>query len=108
MADTGESVVLVEVCGRKYPIRSDLDETYVTELARYVDRKIRTTAKHAHGADSLQVAVLAALNIADEYFRYRNREPAAPDDVRRRTDELEALVDRAIAVGIDPDREPAP
>ncbi|MCY4661097.1 MAG: cell division protein ZapA [Acidobacteria bacterium] len=103
MVDAGEGVVLVEVCGRQYPIRSGLDETYVTELARYVDRKIRTTAKHAHGADSLQVAVLAALNIADEYFRYRNRQPASPDDVRRRTDELEALVDRAIADSVEPD-----
>lgn len=105
MADSGESVVLVEVCGRQYPIRSDLDETYVTELARYVDRKIRTTAKLAHGADSLQVAVLAALNIADEYFRFRNRQPASADDVRRRADELEALVDQAIADSLDPDQE---
>ena len=103
MGDPDESVVLVEVGGRRYPIRSDLDETYVTELARYVDRKIRTTAKHAHGADSLQVAVLAALNIADEYFRYRNRRPAAPDDIRRRADELEALVDQAIADSVDPE-----
>ena len=103
MADADEGVVLVEVCGRQYPIRSDLDDTYITELARYVDRKIRTTAKHAHGADSLQVAVLAALNIADEYFRYRNRQPAPPEDVQRRADELEALVDRAIADSLDPD-----
>lgn len=103
MADAGEGVILVEVCGRQYPIRSDLEETYVTELARFVDRKIRTTAKHAQGADSLQVAVLAALNIADEYFRYRNRQPASHDDVRRRADEIEALVDRAIADGTDPD-----
>ena len=103
MAHAGDGVVLVEVCGRQYPIRSDLDETYVTELARFVDRKIRTTAKHAHGADSLQVAVLAAMNIADEYFRYRNRQPASHDDVRQRADELEALVDRAIADSSDSD-----
>ena len=102
MTDGGEGVVMVEVCGRRYPIRSDLDDTYVTELARYVDRKLRTTAKHAHGADSLQVAVLAAMNIADEYFRYRNRGPASPDDVRRRAEELEALVDRAIGADNDP------
>ena len=103
MADETAGVVMVEVCGRRYSIRSDLDDTYVTELARYVDRKIRATAKHAHGADSLQVAVLAALNISDEYFRYRNRQPASPDDVQRQADQLEALVDRAIADSLDPD-----
>lgn len=108
MADENEGVVLVEICGRQYPIRSDLDDAYITELARYVDRKIRATGKHAYGADSLQVAVLAALNIADEYFRYRNRRPTSSDDVRRRADELEALVDRAIADSTDPGEETAP
>lgn len=103
MPDETDGVVLVEICGRQYPIRSDLDDAYITELARYVDRKIRATAKHAHGADSLQVAVLAALNIADEHFRYRNRQPASPDDIRRQADELEALVDRAIADNVDHD-----
>ena len=97
-----EGVVMVEVCGRSYPIRSDLDQEYVAEIARYVDRKMRATTKHAQGADSLQVAVLAALNIADEYFRYRYRQPAASDDVQRRADELEALVDRAIGDAQDP------
>ena len=59
----------VDIHGQRYPIRSSLDAAYVAELAAYVDEKMRLALKECPSGDTLKVAVLAALNIADEYFR---------------------------------------
>ena len=62
-------VVTVEIAGQRYPIRSSLDERYVAELAVYVDGKMRAAAEAAPASDLLGLALLVALNIADEFFR---------------------------------------
>ena len=77
-------VVTVDILGQRYPIRSTLDTSYVTELATYVDRKMQTAAEKTNG-DSVRVAVLAALNIADEYFRYRKHGTAPQEAPARRS-----------------------
>ena len=65
----------VEIHGQRYPIRSTLDPEYVARLARYVDEKMRAAADSTPTGDSLRLAVLAALNIADELFRCRDSQP---------------------------------
>ena len=96
MADPVSDVVTVEILGQHYPIRSSLDIAYVTELATYVDLKMQAAADRTRGGDSVRVAVLAALNIADEYFRSRNTGTDTREDVQRLTSELEQLVDAAL------------
>jgi cell division protein ZapA len=93
------SVITVEIAGQRYPIRSALDERYVTELAAYVDQKMRAASDAAPASDMLGLAVLVALNIADEFFREREREvPAAPNgDIEQRAVRLERIVDEALA-----------
>jgi cell division protein ZapA len=93
------SVITVEIAGQRYPIRSGLDERYVTELAAYVDQKMRAASDSAPASDMLGLAVLVALNIADEYFRERDREVAAPvhGDLQERAMRLERIVDEALA-----------
>jgi cell division protein ZapA len=92
------SVITVEIAGQRYPIRSSLDERYVTELAAYVDQKMRTAADSAPASDMLGLAVLVALNIADEFFRERNQQhTAASGDLNERAMRLERIVDAALA-----------
>jgi cell division protein ZapA len=88
--------VSVEIFGQKYPIRSSLDLDYVTRLASYVDGKIRAAGQSAPSGDPLRLAVLAALNIADELFRQRESASAGNDDVVQRAEELERLLDRVL------------
>lgn len=97
MADASGVVVTVEILGQRYPIRSSLDTSYVTELAAYVDQKMQAAADRIAGGDSLRVAVLAALNIADEYSRLRQSGSAPGGAVQKATLELEQLVDQALA-----------
>ena len=91
------SVVTVEIGGQRYPIRSVLDERYVTELAAYVDQKMRAASDAAPASDMLGLAVLVALNIADEFFRQRDQQAGSSDDFHERTLRLERIVDEALA-----------
>ena len=96
MSDTPTRVVPVEVFGQQFPIRSDLDETYIQALADFVNERIRAAAVVTPSSDSLRVAVLAALNIADEYFRARDAARSFPRAVADRTERLVRLIDGAL------------
>ena len=78
------SVITVEIGGQRYPIHSGLDERYVTELAEFVDRKIRAASDAAPTSDMLGLAVLAALNIADDFFRERDRQSSSNGQIQER------------------------
>jgi cell division protein ZapA len=93
---TDGRVVTVEIHGQRYPIRSSLDPDYVLRLAAYVDQKINAAAESTPTGDSLRLAVLAALNIADEMFRMRERTQAIDSQIAERASELEEIVDRVL------------
>ena len=88
--------VTVEIFGQKYPIRSTLDPEYIRRLATYVDSKIRVAGDSAPGGDPVRLAVLAALNIADELFRHLEAARGASGSVVERAEELERLLDRVL------------
>ena len=65
-----DKVIEIEIYGQKYRIRvkGEEDEKYISHLTSYVEQKMREVAVKSKSVDVLKVAVLAALNIADEYF----------------------------------------
>jgi cell division protein ZapA len=91
------AVVTVEIGGHRYPIRSGLDERYIAELAAYVDQKMRAAANTAPESDLLGLAILVALNIADDFFRARQQQSSANGELNERALRLEALVDDVLA-----------
>ena len=91
-----DAVISVEIHGHRYPIRSTLDEAYVARLASYVDEKMRAAADSAPTGDLLRVAVLTALNVADELFRCRDISVARNGELAERAGELERMVDRVL------------
>jgi len=95
MPDHGR-VVPVEIHGQRYPIRSTLDAEYVSRLAGYVDEKIRAAGEATASGDGQRLAVLAALNIADELFRCRESTRARDGNLAERAGELERLLDRVL------------
>jgi cell division protein ZapA len=68
------------------------------ELAAYVDEKMRLASRETPAGDTLKLAVLAALNIADEYFRALDDEREHHQQVARRAGELEKMLDLALDV----------
>ena len=90
-------VVTVEIHGQRYAVRSDLDQAYITELATYVDLKMRLAADELSSADSLRIAVIAALNLADELYRSRADGAGVEGDILEKTAALERLVDAVLS-----------
>ena len=95
MSDHG-IVVPVEISGQRYPIRTELDPVYVARLAAYVDEKMRVAAQSTPSGDSARLAVITALNIADELFRCRESTDAREGRLAARAGELERLLDSVL------------
>jgi cell division protein ZapA len=89
-------VVTVDIGGQRYPIRSGLDPAYVIELAAYVDQKMRAASEAAPSTDMLSLAILVALNLADECFRARQKPSVFHGELHERTLRIEQLLDRAL------------
>ena len=96
MDESNGRVIPVEILGQRYPIRSSLEQEYVARLAAYVDEKVRAAAETTPSADSLGFAVLAALNIADELFRCREKNQDREGAFAERALELERLLDSVL------------
>ena len=96
MSEGHGRIVSIEIYGQRYPVRSNLDPGYLEELARYVDAKMRAAADTTPSGETVKIAVLAAINIADEYFRYRLTE--SPESrLLERAEEIERLVDEVLS-----------
>src|ERR1051325_499031 len=90
-------VLVVEIAGQQYPIRSALDDEYVATLASYVEQKMRAASDVAPTSDTLGLAILVALNLADELFRSRVQQTSAGGELTERAIRLERLIDDALA-----------
>jgi cell division protein ZapA len=95
VSDNGR-IIPVEIHGQRYPIKSSLDQEYVARLARYVDDRMRVAADSTPTGDSLRLAILAALNIADELFRCKEHDRVRHGELAERAGEIERLLDRLL------------
>ncbi|REJ78671.1 MAG: cell division protein ZapA [Acidobacteria bacterium] len=86
--------IRVEIYNQTYNIRSDGDNDYIIKLAEYVDTKMREIASGTLTVDSLKVAILAALHIADEYHRLENETEQNDAQLATRSAECADLLDR--------------
>lgn len=78
----------VEIFGQTYNVRGEGDPDYLTELARFVDSRMREVAAEVATVDPVKIAILAALNIADEFSRYRKQRENAVGAWVEKTEEL--------------------
>lgn len=95
---TESRVVHVDVNGQRFPIRTTLEGRYVQELAAYVDRKMRLAGEASPSSDSVGLAILTALNIADEVFRARATQSQHDGSFTQRAEALEKILDDALTM----------
>jgi cell division protein ZapA len=86
----------IQIYDQSYNVNSGQSDEYLRELAAYVDAKMHDIADATQIADSLKVAVLAALNIADEMFTLRERQKQIEGPLRKRVEKCVGMVERAI------------
>ena len=90
--------VRVEIYDQAYNLRGT-DAEYINKLAEYVDTKMRTVAQQTQTVDSLRLAVLAALNIADEFHVLKRKYEAIAGDYREKADHLSGALDEVLNDG---------
>lgn len=101
MAKSKDRLVQVEIYSQRYSLRTD-DETtaaHVEQVAALVDRRMREIAQSTPTVDSFKVAVLAAVNIADELLQLRSERKVVEDYIVKKTRDIEGLLDESIRAG---------
>jgi len=88
--------VKVEIYGQSYTLSGDVDEAYVQKLARYVDEKMRQVAEATQTVDSVRVAVLAAMALADELHTREHDTGHRDDALRERAQQCLTILERAL------------
>ncbi len=92
-----EQTIRVEIYDQVYSIRSDGgDSDYIQGLASYVDSKMREIASGTMTVDSLKVAILAALHIADEVHRLNQEQIQIDAQLGTRSSESAERLDRLL------------
>lgn len=93
--------IRVEIYGQVYSLRTDLDPTYIEELARLLDARMRALAGQTESLDTRRLAVLAALTLADELKQLQQqagqRGTAVPAELAHRLEACSRLLEAALA-----------
>lgn len=84
----------IEILGQKLTVLSDSDEKAVAGVVQYVNDKVDEISKGGSNLNTLTIAVLAALNIAEELFKAKGENNLIGEQLENRTQELIDLIDR--------------
>ncbi|MFZ0198708.1 MAG: cell division protein ZapA [Candidatus Sulfotelmatobacter sp.] len=95
LKDAQNGSVRVEIFDQAYNLRGS-DPDYILKLAEYVDSKMRAVAEATNTIDTVRLAVLAALNIADEYHILRKRQENGSTDYQKRAHVLASALDEVL------------
>lgn len=82
------TTVEVDIFGGTYQVRGEKDAEYLRDLAELVDRKMREIAEKISAADTAKVAILAALNLADELSQGRRQQEGDSEEIQERVTQL--------------------
>jgi len=94
--DDKKQTVSVNILGEEYPLKADADRAYIVQVAKYVDTKMKEVLEKVSAKAPGKVAVLAALNIADELFKERAEKEKRLSDIEERAQSLIKLLDNEL------------
>jgi len=88
-----ERLVEIKVFGQTYTVKTDAAEDYIQEVARYVNEKMDEVLKKTRSVSTMNVAILTALNIADDLLKERERKNALLREVEMKSKDLAEKID---------------
>ena len=94
--DAKHDSTTVEIFGQTYNVRRNGDPDYLAELAQFVDTRMREVASQVATVDPAKIAILAALNIADEFSRFRRQRHDAAGIWLEKTEEISERLSEVI------------
>lgn len=92
----GEHVTRVSIFGQSYLLRAKEGPEYVRKVAHYVDGKFYDVAEREPSLPVNKIAILSALDIADELFKSKEEKEKTEELVRAKIDEIIDLIGREI------------
>ena len=94
------NAIEVDVFGQRLSLQGNADENYVQELAQYVEGQMNTIAGNLTTSTPTKVAILAAINIADQLFTQESHRQAGEAEVERRAVGLLECIDKQIGTDL--------
>lgn len=91
-----KNLVRVEILGREYVVKSDEGEERVKKIATYVNQKIKEISESTKTVSTLNAAILAAMNIANDYFQIMEEKKNYRQDYESKAEHLIAMIDDRI------------
>jgi len=88
--------IRVVIYDQEYFMRGDLNRDYIEKLAQYLDGKMRSIAERTRTVDTLRVAMLAALNVADEYHQMKARYEEVAQQMDQKVGEYSDALDKIL------------
>jgi cell division protein ZapA len=82
----------VKILGQELSVMSDSGDEHVADVIRYVSEKVEAAGKASGTKNTLNIAILAALNIADEYLRIRGVREDVYSQLESRSEQLIHLI----------------
>jgi len=83
-----ERYVEIKVFGQTYTVKTDEEEDYIRRVAQHVNEKMEEVLKKTRSVSTLNVAILTALNIADDLLRERDKREALVKEVQTKSKNL--------------------
>ncbi len=91
--------VKVIIYGQEYPIRSRGDEEHIRQVAKFVDERMAMIEEQTSASTPARLAILAALNIADELFNLRREKERLITEFEEKTRELSEVLNQGMNEG---------
>ena len=86
-------MVEIKVFGQTYTVKTDAEEDYIQKVARYVNEKMDEVLRKTKSVSTLNVAILTALNIADDLLKEREKKEAFLREVETKSKDLAEKID---------------
>ncbi len=99
------SKVKVDIFGHTYTIKGDASSGYIEELATYVNDKMEEVSLNTSNTNPSHIAILVALNIADEYFQLKNIKKDMTHEIEKKAEILISMLDDGLIGDIFPRSE---
>jgi cell division protein ZapA len=78
----------VDILGEGFDIKTDAPEEFVLEIAKFVDEKMREAVSEGRSPSREKAAILAAMNIAEDYFKEKETSVNTKKEVEERSERL--------------------
>jgi cell division protein ZapA len=88
-----ERLVEIKVFGQTYTVKTDAEENHIQAVAQYVNEKMEEILKKTRSVSSLNVAILTALNIADDLLREKEKRKALLQEIEAKSKDLAEKID---------------